>query len=94
VTANMGEEGIFELCELLLGRGIGIEAGLLSLADARVFVKSGIAPRCVRAMVEPLDLNPSDALAHAEVIALAPSRFPPGLLVKNLPPAWRGSSNR
>jgi len=25
---------------------------------------------------------------------LAPSRFPPGLLVKNLPPAWRGSSNR
>ena len=34
VTANQGEEGIFELCELLLERGIGIEAGLLSLDDA------------------------------------------------------------
>ncbi len=71
VTANMGEEGILELCELLLERGIGIEAGLLSLADARVFVKSGIAPRCVRAMVEPLDPEPDDALAHAEAIEQA-----------------------
>lgn len=68
VTANMGERGILELCELLLARGIGIEAGLLSLADARGFVKSGIAPRCVRAMVEPLDPVPTDALAHAEAI--------------------------
>jgi uncharacterized protein (DUF849 family) len=68
VTANMGEEGILELCELLLERGIGIEAGLLSLADARVFVESGIAPRCVRAMVEPLDPEPNDALVHAEAI--------------------------
>ena len=31
VTVNMGEEGILELCELLIERGIGIEAGLLSL---------------------------------------------------------------
>ena len=30
----------------------------------------------------------------SEAGSLAPSRFPPGLLVKNLPPAWRGSSNR
>ncbi len=35
VTANQGEPGIAELCELLIERGIGIEAGLLSLADAR-----------------------------------------------------------
>jgi uncharacterized protein (DUF849 family)/ribosomal protein S18 acetylase RimI-like enzyme len=68
VTANMGEEGIFELCDLLLERGIGIEAGLLSLADARIFVASGIAPRCVRVMVEPLDPEPDDAVAHAAAI--------------------------
>jgi uncharacterized protein (DUF849 family) len=30
VTANQGEDGIIELCELLIARGIGIEAGLLS----------------------------------------------------------------
>jgi uncharacterized protein (DUF849 family) len=30
VTANQGEAGIVELCELLFARGIGVEAGLLS----------------------------------------------------------------
>ena len=68
VTANQGEKGIHELCELLNERGIGIEAGLLSLEDARIFVESGIAPQCVRAMVEPLDSNPDEAVSHAEAI--------------------------
>jgi len=68
VTANPGEEGIFELCELLVARGIGIEAGILSLDDARTFVASGIASRCVRAMVEPLDPDPLEAVAHPEAI--------------------------
>jgi len=71
VTANMGEEGILELCELLIERGIGIEAGLLSLNDARVFVASGLAPRCVRAMIEPLNPDPHDAIALAEAIEQA-----------------------
>ena len=64
VTANQGEERIVELCGLLAERGIGIEAGLLSLADAHAFVASGIASRCVRAMVEPLGEDP-DAVAEA-----------------------------
>jgi uncharacterized protein (DUF849 family) len=68
VTANQGEEGILELCELLVERGIGIEAGLLSLDDARAFVASGIASRCVRAMVEPLAEDPDAAVAVAEAI--------------------------
>jgi len=68
VTANMGEDGILELCELLIERGIGIEAGLLSLHDARIFVESGIASRCVRAMVEPLNSDPDEAVALAAEI--------------------------
>lgn len=71
VTANQGEEGIFVLCEHLFARGIGIEAGLLSLEDVRAFVASGIAPRCDRAMIEPLDPEPQDAVAHAEAIEQA-----------------------
>jgi uncharacterized protein (DUF849 family) len=70
-TANQGEEGILELCELLAARGMGIEAGLLSLEDARAFVVSGIAPRCARALVEPLDPDPQAAVAHAEAIERA-----------------------
>jgi uncharacterized protein (DUF849 family) len=68
VTANQGEEGILDLCALLGERGIGIEAGLLSVGDAHVFVASGIAGRCVRAMVEPLGEDPDTALAEAEAI--------------------------
>jgi uncharacterized protein (DUF849 family) len=68
VTANQGEEGIGELCELLFERGIGVEAGLLSLDDARAFVASGLAPRCTRAMVEPLDPAPDAATAHAAAL--------------------------
>ena len=68
VTANQGEEGILDLCELLLERGIGIEAGLLSLSDAHAFTASGLAPRCVRAMVEPLGEEPEVAVAEAEAI--------------------------
>jgi uncharacterized protein (DUF849 family) len=68
VTANQGEDGIVDLCELLVARGVGIEAGLLSVDDARAFVTTGIGPGCVRALVEPLDADPDDALAHAAAI--------------------------
>jgi uncharacterized protein (DUF849 family) len=45
VTANQGEPGIAEVCELPLSRGVGIEAGLLSIEDARAFVRSDLAGR-------------------------------------------------
>jgi uncharacterized protein (DUF849 family) len=65
VTANQGEPGIIELCELLLSRGVGIEAGLLSIEDARAFVRSGLAGRCRRVLIEPLDADPDAAVRHA-----------------------------
>lgn len=71
MTANQGEDAIAELCELLVARGIGIEAGLLSLDDAHRFVAAGIASRCARAMVEPLDADPDDAVTHAAAIEQA-----------------------
>ena len=68
VTANQGEEGIVDLCALLVERGIGIEAGLLAVDDAHAFAAAGIAGQCVRAMVEPLGENPDMAVAEAEAI--------------------------
>jgi len=65
VTANQGEPRIVELCELLLSRGVGIEAGLLTSEDARAFVRSGLAARCRRVLIEPLDADLNDALRHA-----------------------------
>ena len=68
VTANQGEAGIAELCELLIDRGVGIEAGLLEPRDAEAFIASGLAERCVRALVEPLDAAPNAALADGRTI--------------------------
>jgi len=65
VTANQGEAGIKQLCDDLIARGVGIEAGLLSLADAEAFVRSELADRCVRVLIEPLEADPQDAVAHA-----------------------------
>ncbi len=71
VTANQGEDGIAELCGLLFERGIGVEAGLLSLDDAQSFIAAGIAARCARALIEPLDALPEDATAHAAAMEAA-----------------------
>jgi len=65
VTANQGEPAIAELCAHLVARGVGIEAGLLCLADAEAFVRSGLAKSCVRVLIEPLDADPQEAVAHA-----------------------------
>jgi uncharacterized protein (DUF849 family) len=70
-SVNQGERGVAALCDLLASRGIGIEAGLLSVDDAGAFVASGLAARCARALVEPLDAQPDDALAGAEAIERA-----------------------
>jgi uncharacterized protein (DUF849 family) len=65
VTANQGEPGIVELCELLLSRGVAIEAGLLSAEDAEAFVRAGLADRCRRVLIEALDADPETAVRHA-----------------------------
>ena len=65
VTANQGEPGIVELCNLLLSRGVAIEAGLLSTDDAHAFVLSGLADRCRRVLIEPLDADPETAVRNA-----------------------------
>jgi uncharacterized protein (DUF849 family) len=65
ITANQGEPGIVELCEMLLSRGVKIEAGLLTVSDARAFVDSGLAPRCRRVLIEPLEIDPEEAIRNA-----------------------------
>jgi uncharacterized protein (DUF849 family) len=79
VTANQGEPDIVGLCELLLARGVGIEAGLLTVDDAHAFVRSGLASRCRRVLVEPLDADPDTALQHAARIEGVLSRAGIGL---------------
>jgi uncharacterized protein (DUF849 family) len=53
---------------------VQIEAGLLSVDDARAFVESGLASRCKRVLMEPLDADVDTAVRHAaemEAIVMA-----------------------
>jgi uncharacterized protein (DUF849 family) len=66
-SVNFSEEGTDELCTLLAARGIAMEAGLGSVADARAFVDSAFVDRCLRVLVE-VEPGANDPIRAAAVI--------------------------
>jgi len=71
VSVNFIEEGAAELCRLLLDRGIGVEAGLGTLADVEVLRQSGLASRMLRFLIEVAPDDPDEAAALAASIDAA-----------------------
>ncbi len=67
-SVNFKEEGAAALAELLLSRGIGVEAGLSDVRAADVFVASGLATGCLRVLLEPQEQVTEAALQTAESI--------------------------
>jgi uncharacterized protein (DUF849 family) len=65
-SVNLAEPGSAELCGLLDGRGVGIEAGVWTLADARLLLERGLAP--LRVLVETSDGGAEDPVAAAAEI--------------------------
>jgi len=62
-SVNFSEAGAAELAELLLSRGVEVEAGLCGAVDAQVFLKSGLAARCLRVLLEPQEQEFDRAIA-------------------------------
>lgn len=73
-SVNFHEARACEVAELLLSRGVGVEAGLWHLAAADLLVASGLAPRCVRLLIEPMQPDVESALANATAMAAALDR--------------------
>jgi uncharacterized protein (DUF849 family) len=67
-SVNFSEEGVEDLCTLMLVKGVGIEAGLSSVEDAQLLVRLGIAERCTRLLIEPDEQNIDEAWATAQQI--------------------------
>ncbi|HEY7460849.1 MAG TPA: 3-keto-5-aminohexanoate cleavage protein [Gemmatimonadota bacterium] len=91
-SVNFGEEGSSELAELLLGLGVGIEAGLAWEADARRFTESASARRCLRILLEPGEETLEAALRTVAGIerVLDGARTPSRRLLHGFGPvAWR-----
>jgi uncharacterized protein (DUF849 family) len=68
VPANQGEEGIVELTELLLARGVGVEACVFTVVDAELLLRRGAVDRFARVVVEPMDAVPVAACERASEI--------------------------
>ena len=68
-SVNFAEPGTEELCDLLLSKGIAVEAGLSSIADARIFVESPFRERCLRILIEIEPGGPDDPVKSAAAIS-------------------------
>ena len=62
-SINFDEAGAAELASLLLGRDVGIEAGIANRQAAEELVRSGQPDRCLRIMFEPREQDTDEALA-------------------------------
>jgi uncharacterized protein (DUF849 family) len=63
VSVNLFEPGSAELCELLARRGVGIEAGVWTIDDARLLLERGLQP--LRVLVETSNGGAADPIAAA-----------------------------
>lgn len=73
-SVNFKEEGAVELAQLILSRGMGIEAGFTDLRGIEVFLESGLAPRCLRILLEPQEPDFEAALQTVAAIESALDR--------------------
>jgi uncharacterized protein (DUF849 family) len=67
-SVNLHEDGALDVARHLLELGVGVEAGLASVEDARTLAAAGLADRCLRVLVEVPQLEPADAVAAAAAI--------------------------
>jgi len=67
-SVNLSEAGALELMEVLIGMGVGVEAGVWTVEDAERLASSGLGGRVTRILVEPGELqlvNSEDRAADA-----------------------------
>jgi uncharacterized protein (DUF849 family) len=83
-SVNFSEDGAVELASILLSRGVEVEAGLSDAEAATVFVKSGLAAKCIRVLLEPQEQEMQRALetvgAMEQLIDTGLPHLPPLLL--------------
>ncbi|MFO1047245.1 MAG: 3-keto-5-aminohexanoate cleavage protein [Geminicoccaceae bacterium] len=70
-SVNLSEPCAPAVIELLHRRGVGIEAGLACAADAERLARLGLAPLCLRMLVEIEAQQLATALAEAEAVLAA-----------------------
>ena len=70
VSVNFDEEAAEEISEILIGKNIGVEAGISFPDEAEKFVKSKIAERCLRILIEPIEQDITEAEKNINEVEL------------------------
>ncbi|MDR6632488.1 uncharacterized protein (DUF849 family) [Phyllobacterium sp. 1468] len=65
VSINLIEEDAAEMISLVLGKGMGIEAGLWSVKDAERFIELPDAAKCLRVLIEINEQDADEGLSAA-----------------------------
>ncbi|HEU5014813.1 MAG TPA: 3-keto-5-aminohexanoate cleavage protein [Roseiflexaceae bacterium] len=68
VSVNFSEHGTRDVCDALLQKGVGIEAGLANADDVRLLLSLGLADTCVRLMFEPDEQHVAEALENVRAM--------------------------
>jgi uncharacterized protein (DUF849 family) len=61
-SVNISEDGWQQVFRALRERGIGVEAGVWSVEDARALNESGLADDLTRILIEPVGADPAQAV--------------------------------
>jgi uncharacterized protein (DUF849 family) len=61
-TVNLSEDGSLEVMRALLRAGVGVEAGVWTVADAEFLAGSGLADRMLRVCIEPVEVSRAEAV--------------------------------
>jgi uncharacterized protein (DUF849 family) len=62
-SVNLSEDGADDVMRAVLAAGVGVEAGISTVADVDRLAASGLGERLTRILVEPVDVGAADALA-------------------------------
>ena len=65
-SVNFHEDGAADVAGVLIDQGVGVEAGLWNADSARALIASGLAQKCLRIMLEPIE---PDLVVALETIA-------------------------
>jgi len=65
-SVNFNEPGAASLAELLMDKGVGVEAGLFNAEATSTCVESGLAHDCLRLMMEPRGGDFQDAVRNVD----------------------------
>ena len=70
VSVNFDEEAAEEIAEILVKKNIGVEAGISFPDEAEKFVKSKIAEKCLRILIEPIEQDITEAEKNINEVEL------------------------